>query len=92
MKKTRFIKIVGETPESKVLEYFIRFGVEERINTIADIMEYAHVGKSRLYEVLNNLVKVKLITKGKIIGRSHTFNVNKKSPIFIKAKEFYYVV
>ena len=84
-KMTKFTEIMGVSPESKVLEYFLEW---ENIDvTMTDIVRASKVGKARAYEVLEKLQKKGIIAKTRKIGVSKLYKLNSKSKIAEKSKE-----
>ena len=85
--KTSFLKVMGESPINKVLDFLIENDRESW--SMNEISENAGVGYSTLKLLLPKMEKNDLIIVKKKIGKIKLFVANKKSPVIKKLYLFY---
>lgn len=85
-KMSKFTEIMGKSPETKVLEYFLLWGGNVDV-TITDIVRASKVGKARAYGILEKFQRRGIIMKTREIGICKLYKLNDKSKIVIKSKE-----
>ena len=81
MKETIFTKTIGSTPKIKVLEFLIEG--RELDYSISDIAEGAKIGRTTLFRIWNDLIKLKIIKHTRDIGNAKLYKLNLENP-FVK--------
>lgn len=75
--KSLFIEFMGESPTIRVLDYLL---TERDLDfSITDMAKNAGIGRSTLYRVWDDLVKNKIITPTRVIGRAKLYKLNKNN-------------
>ena len=75
--KSLFIEFMGDSPTVRVLDYLL---TERDLDfSITDIAKNARIGRSTLYRIWGNLVKNKIITPTRIIGKAKLYKLNKNN-------------
>ena len=84
--KSKFNDVIGISPESKILNYFLHWGDEFDIN-ISDVVNAAKVGRARALEVVGRFVDIGILTQTRKIGSSRLYKLNTNSEIVKKASK-----
>jgi len=90
MGKSIFLKLFGESPINKVLDFLIIFDSFDY--SMIDISEKAEVGYTTLKSLLPELVKRKILVITRISGKSKMYGLNKENEIVKRFVEFYWSV
>ncbi len=69
-----FVKIFGENPQTKVLDFLADHPYYEY--TVTELAEKTGVSKPTIYKVIRNLLKERLIVVSRKIGRSKLYKLN----------------
>ena len=85
--ETLFRKILGDTPQIRVLEFLIE-GRELDYN-IRDIAEGAHIGRTTLFRIFEDLLKNKLIVPTREIGNAKLYKLNLENRFVRKMIEIF---
>jgi len=77
MKESLFIEFMGDSPKIRVLDYLL---TERDLDfSITDIANNAGIGRATLYRIWDSLIKNKIITHTRIIGKAKLFKLNKEN-------------
>ena len=88
MGKSVFLKIFGDSPVNRVLDFLIVF---DRFDySIADISENSVVGYSTLKILIRDLVKRKIVVQTRVSGKCKMYKLNRENSIVEKFVEFYW--
>ena len=79
--ETLFRKSLGDTPQIRVLEFFIEG--RELDYSISDIAEGAEIGRTTLFRIWDDLIKNKIITPTRQIGNAKLYKLNINN-LFVK--------
>jgi predicted transcriptional regulator len=83
--KSLFIDFFGDGPNIRVLDYIL---TERELDfSKNDIVRNAGVGRSTLYRLWKNLIKNKIITPTRVIGKAKLFKLNTKNTQIKKLAE-----
>ena len=75
--ETLFRKAIGDSPKIRVLEFLIEG--RELDYSISDIAEGAEIGRTTLFRIWEDLIKVKVILPTRQIGNAKLFKLNKEN-------------
>lgn len=87
MEETIFIKVVGDTPKMRVLEFLIEG--RELDYSISDIAEGAGIGRTTLFRIWKNLEQLKIIKPTRVIGNAKLYKLNIENHIVKKFIELF---
>lgn len=87
-KMSKFTEIIGTSPESKVLEYFLEWGGEVDVN-ITDIVRASRVGRARAYGIIDKFSKKGIIHPTRKVGASQLYKLNLNSDVVKKSRELF---
>tara|TARA_Y100000034_G_C6898133_1_gene414557 strand:+ start:1732 stop:2085 length:354 start_codon:yes stop_codon:yes gene_type:complete len=90
MGKSIFLKLFGESPINKVLDFLIIFNKFDY--SMIDISEKAEVGYTTLKSLLPELVKRKILIITRISGKSKMYGLNNEEEIVKRFRDFYWDV
>jgi len=82
MSKTRFIKVVGDNPKMRVLEFLIEG--RELDYSISDIAEGAEIGRTTLFRIWKDLENLKIVKHTRNIGNAKLYKLDTENPIVKK--------
>ena len=85
--ETIFRKAIGDTPKIRVLEFLIEG--RELDYSISDIAEGAEIGRTTLFRIWNDLIKLKIITHTRDIGNAKLYKLNLSNPFVKKMIELF---
>ncbi len=72
--KSLFIGFMGDSPMIRVLDYLL---TEKELDfSITDLADNSNIGRATLYRLWDNLIKNKIITHTRIIGKAKLFKLN----------------
>ena len=74
MEETIFTKAIGNTPKIKVLEFLIEG--RELDYSISDIAEGANIGRTTLFRIWDDFLKLKLVKHTRDIGNAKLYKLN----------------
>ena len=81
MEETIFTKAIGNTPKIKVLEFLIEG--RELDYSISDIAEGAGIGRTTLFRIWGDILKLGLVKHTRDIGNAKLYKLNLKNE-FVK--------
>jgi sugar-specific transcriptional regulator TrmB len=75
--KDAYCEVYGYTIENKVLGFLLCFsdGI-----TACDVSRLEKISKPKVYEVINEFMKKGYVVKGRVIGKTQLYNLNKEHP------------
>lgn len=79
MEKTRFIKLLGNSPTIKILDILITG--RELNYSISDLSKQANIGRSTFYRMMDDLLKNQIIIPTKKYGNIQLFKINQNNKI-----------
>lgn len=79
MKKSAFVKVFGETPKVKVLDFLLDNRTLDWSKS--DMAEQTGISRSTLDKFFDDLIKDKVILKNRNIGRATLYKLNQKIPL-----------
>ena len=80
-----FIEFMGDSPTIRVLDYLL---TERDLDfSITDIAKNSRISRTTLYRIWKNLIKNKIITPTRIIGKARLYKLNKENMIIKKLVE-----
>ncbi len=82
-----FIRILGDTPKIRILNYLIR--VRGLDFSMSDIARNSNVGWATLSRMWKELVELKVVTMTRKVGRAKLYTLNEENPAVIKLVEVY---
>jgi len=85
--ETLFRKAIGDSPKIRVLEFLIEG--RELDYSISDIAEGAEIGRTTLFRIWEDLIKVKVILPTRQIGNAKLFRLNQSNPLVKKMIELF---
>ncbi len=73
-----FIEFLGDTPVIRVLDFLL---TEQDLDfSLTDLAEQSGIGRTTLYRIWNHLLKHKIVTSTRVIGKAKLYQLNKKNP------------
>ena len=86
--KTSFLKIFGDSPILRVLDFLV---VNEDFDySMTDIAKISEVGYSTLKLFWSKLEKEKIVVNTRIVGKAKMYKLNTDNPIIKKFRDFYW--
>ena len=85
--KTLFTKAVSNTPKIKVLEFLIEG--RELDYSISDIAEGAGIGRTTLFRIWNDFVKLGIVKHTRDIGNAKLYKLNLSNPFAKKMADVF---
>ncbi len=79
--ETLFRKFMGDTPKIRVLEFLIEG--RELDYSISDIAEGAKIGRTTLFRIWNDIIKLDIIKPTREIGNAKLYKLNMENS-FVK--------
>ena len=87
MEQSIFIKVLGDTPKIRILNYLIKYrGLDY---SMSDIARNSNVGWATLSRLWNELIKLNIILKTREIGKAKLFKLNEENPAVVVLIELY---
>ena len=87
MEQSIFIKILGDTPKIRILNYLIKYrGLDY---SMSDIARNSNVGWATLSRLWKELIKLNIIVKTREIGKAKLFKLNEENPAVMELIELY---
>ena len=87
MEESIFIKVLGDTPKIRILNYLIKYrGLDY---SMSDIARNSNVGWATLSRLWNELIKLNIILKTREIGKAKLFKINEENPAVMVLIELY---
>ncbi len=77
--KTLFIEYFGDSPTTRVLDFFIENDLYDYSKT--DIFRETGVARTTLQIIIKKLLKKKIIIKTRGVGRANLYKLNRGSPV-----------
>ena len=77
--KTIFVEYFGDSPTTRVLDFFIENDLYDYSKT--DIFRETGVARTTLQEVVDGLLKKKVVIKTRSVGRADMYKLNRGNPI-----------
>ena len=84
--KTIFVEYFGDSPTTKVLDFFIENDLYDYSKT--DIFRETGIARTTLQDVIRNLLKRKIIIKTRAVGRAGLYKLNRGYPIVEEIVKF----
>lgn len=85
MKKSAFIKIFGENPFVKVMDFLLDNYIFDYSKT--EVAKEISISRITIEPIWQNMIKQKIIIQTKKIGNATLYRLNTKNPIVIKLRE-----
>ena len=85
--ETIFTRAIGNTPKIKVLEFLIEG--RELDYSISDIAEGAGIGRTTLFRIWNDFVKLGIVKHTRDIGNAKLYKLNLANPFAKKMAELF---
>ncbi|MFH1376536.1 MAG: helix-turn-helix domain-containing protein [Candidatus Woesearchaeota archaeon] len=83
--KSLFIEFMGDSPTIKILDYLL---TERDLDfSITDIAKNSGIGRTTLYRIWADLIKNKIITSTRTIGKAKLYKLNKDNFVIKKLIE-----
>lgn len=87
MGESIFIKVLGDTPKVRILNYLIKYrGLDY---SMSDIARNSNVGWATLSRLWNEFVSLKIVVPTRDIGKAKLFKLNEENPAVIELIEVY---
>lgn len=77
-KRSVFVDYFGESPTIKVIDFFIENDLYDYSKT--DIHKHTGIARTTLQNIIDELIKKKIIVKTRSVGRANMYMLNKKNP------------
>src|SRR3989338_4451910 len=87
MKKQIFVRVLGDTPKIRILNYLIR--VRGLDFSMSDIARNSSVGWATLSRMWNDLVELRVVIMTRKVGRAKLYKLNEENPAVVKLVEAY---
>ncbi len=87
MEETIFTKAIGDTPKIKVLEFLIEG--RELDYSISDIAEGAGIGRTTLFRIWDDFVKLGIVNHTRDIGNAKLYKLNLANPFVRKMADLF---
>ena len=82
-----FIKVLGDTPKIRILNYLIKYrGLDY---SMSDIARNSNVGWATLSRLWGEFIKWSIVIQTREIGKAKLFKLNEENPAVIKLIELY---
>ena len=85
--ETLFRKVIGDTPKTRVLEFLIEG--RELDYSISDIAEGAEIGRTTLFRLWPDFIKIGLVLHTRDIGNAKLYRINTGNPYVEKLVELF---
>jgi len=72
---SEFCKLYGNTLRNKVLEHIVE--LDNLDFAVSDILDFINISKPKLYQIIKELEKDKLIKKSRIVSSTQLYKLNK---------------
>ncbi len=72
-----FCKLYGKTLRNKILEHILE--LDNLDFAVSDILEFIDISKPKLYQIIKELEKEKIIKKSRIISNTQLYKLNKSN-------------
>ncbi|MBU1199819.1 MAG: hypothetical protein KKF46_07520 [Nanoarchaeota archaeon] len=83
--KSSFIEFMGDSPTIRVLDYLL---TERDLDfSITDMAKNSGIGRTTLYRIWSDLIKNRIITPTRIIGKAKLYRLNKDNFVIKKLIE-----
>ena len=87
MEESIFIRVLGDTPKIRILNYLIKYrGLDY---SMSDIARNSKVGWATLSRMWNEFVKFRIVVPTREIGKAKLFKLNEKNPAVIELIDVY---
>lgn len=87
MGESIFIKVLGDTPKVRILNYLIKYrGLDY---SMSDIARNSGVGWATLSRLWDGFVKLKIVAPTREIGKAKLFKINEDNPAVLELIEVY---
>ena len=78
MEESIFIKVLGDTPKIRILNYLIKYrGLDY---SMSDIARNSNVGWATLCRLWDSFVNLKIVVPTREIGKAKLFKLNEENP------------
>lgn len=89
-KQSLFLKVYGDTPILRVLDFLITF--QDFDYSMKDIAINARVGYTTLKLFWNDLVLRNIVTRTRVVGKAKMYKLNRDNPEVQEFIKFYWLV
>ena len=87
MEESIFIKVLGDTPKIRILNYLIKYrGLDY---SMSDIARNSSVGWATLSRLWDEFVKLKIVVPTREIGKAKLFKLNEENPAVTELIDVY---
>jgi DNA-binding transcriptional ArsR family regulator len=87
MEQSIFIKVLGDTPKIRILNYLIKYrGLDY---SMSDIARNSNVGWATLSRLWSEFVKFKIVVPTREIGKAKLFKLNEKNDAVLELIDVY---
>ena len=87
MEESIFIKVLGDTPKIRILNYLIKYrGLDY---SMSDIARNSNVGWATLSRLWDGFVKLGIVISTREIGKAKLFKLNEENPVVTDLIEVY---
>ena len=87
MEQTKFIKYLGDTPITRILDFLITG--RDFDYSLSDIARNAGISWSTLYRIWPNLIRNKIVKPTREIGKAKLFQLNQDNEIVLNLVKLY---
>lgn len=84
--KTLFIDYFGDSPTTRVLDFFIGNDLYDYSKT--DIFRESGVARTTLQDIIKKLLKKRIIIKTRAVGRADMYKLNRGNPVVEEIVKF----
>ena len=78
MEESIFIKVLGDTPKIRILNYLIKY--RDLDYSMSDIARNSNVGWATLSRLWSEFIKLKIVVPTREIGKAKLFKLNEENP------------
>ena len=87
MEESIFVKVLGDTPKIRILNYLIKYrGLDY---SMSDIARNSKVGWATLSRLWNEFIKFNIVVPTREIGKAKLFKLNEENPAVLDLIELY---
>ena len=87
MEESIFIKVLGDTPKIRILNYLIKYrGLDY---SMSDIARNSNVGWATLSRLWGEFIKLKIVVPTREIGKAKLFKLNEENSAVMELIEMY---
>lgn len=87
MEESIFIRVLGDTPKIRILNYLIKYRSLDY--SMSDIARNSNVGWATLSRLWAEFIKLKIVVPTREIGKAKLFKLNEENPAVVELIEVY---